>query len=320
MKSRRAFLTRSHRPDAAPLPTVTIEASPTVDVEHQVDVPPPTFSLAQAPPFEPLAVDRSNAFVGVLIDDLTENGTSEPYRMFTARSEYRLSIRSDNSDMRLTEKGAAAGVVSRERLAFTRAKKGAFVTGQEILKSIVLTPTQWNSIGIQVRLDGVPRSAHDILRHNDVTLERLYEIFAQPIPNADTMTKDVAQRLNQIDPIVHAAIQIDAQYGPELARQNHEIERVRKQSHHPLPPTMDWLSLPSLSAEEKEKLRLAQPTTIGALWKIPGITPAAVMAIVTHLKNMNRPKRLSTEEYDAMRAQLKATRGGTVANQVEQNQ
>lgn len=307
VRARRAFLERTSKnaTDDRPLATVHLESSPTVD-PIEVSIPSASFSLSTAPPFEPLAIDRSNSFVGVLIDDLTSKGTSEPYRMFTARSEYRLSIRSDNSDLRLTQLGSEAGVVSKQRSTHLQKKRHDLQHGIELLRSIVLSPSEWNTYGIHVRLDGVYRSAHEILSHNDVTLDKLYDIFL--LQGRSEQSTKIRSKLDNIVPEIRHALQIEAQYAPDLARQNEEIARVRKQEHQPLPP-LDWSTIASLSGEEKEKLTLAQPTTVGALWKIPGITPASVMAIHTHIRKMDKPKRMSEEEYLAHRAEKIKMRG-----------
>jgi tRNA uridine 5-carboxymethylaminomethyl modification enzyme len=170
-------------------------------------------------------------------------------------------------------------------------------SGEETLRSIVLSPTEWNARGVQVRLDGVARSAFEILTHNNMTLDRLLSIF----PTAQDDPRKIGARLDAIPPSIRPSLQIAAQYAPDLQRQNEEILRVRKQAGQLIDPAMAWKDIAALSAEEKEKLTNAKPTTVGALWKIPGITPSAVMAICTHIRKGGQTRRLSEEEYRAQR-------------------
>jgi tRNA U34 5-carboxymethylaminomethyl modifying enzyme MnmG/GidA len=132
------------------------------------------------------------------------------------------------------------------------------------------------------------RNAQEILTHNGMSLERLFVMF-----RAGTGEDDAAhlRRLERIDPSVHASLQTVSQYAPELQRQNDEIARIRRQSDYPLPAGFDFLSIPQLSGEEREKLQAAQPSTIGALWKIPGITPSTIMVLYGHLRRSEQQRR-----------------------------
>ena len=304
--------------DAAPASSLSSSSSSSSSSSADL-TPPPSFVLSRTAPFVPLSLDRADAFIGVLIDDLTSLGTTEPYRMFTARSEYRLSMRSDNSDLRLTEKGFAAGVVSQQRVDHTRAKKKALEEGAALLQSIVLSPSQWNARGLHVRLDGRMRNAQEILTHNHVDLARLLGIFGAAGPLAATGAgagtgagaeaegaapvrvtsseedRAIRRKLEAINPSVHSSLEVLSAYAPELLRQEEEILRIRRQADYPLPEAFDFASIPQLSAEEHEKLRAAQPRSIGQLWKIPGITPAAIMTLYTALRRNEHSKKAAAE-------------------------
>jgi len=273
--------------------------------------PPLSFTLSSTVPrFTPMALDRADAFTGVLIDDLSSLGTSEPYRMFTARSEYRLSMRSDNSDLRLTERGYAAGVVSEERVQAVRRKKRLMQEGTELLASVRLSPTEWAAKGLHVGADGRVRSAGEILVHSGMSLRRLLDMFASSSTALDVQR---LQSLSRIDPSVHSALEVAAMYAPELARQAEEVARIRRQAHLPLPGGFDYSSVPALSAEEREKLTRAQPTSLGQLWSIPGITPSAIVALYSHLRRNDQALRAKERHQKAINDKQAATTASTGA-------
>ena len=244
-------------------------------------VPPPSFSLSRSPAFKPMSLDRADAFTGVLIDDLTSMGTSEPYRMFTARSEYRLSMRSDNSDLRLTERGYEAGVASEARVAHVRAKARAIRDGEQVMRSLTLTPQEWVSRGLHVGLDGRHRSAYDILQHNGMSFERLLAMFEKGQTALDVRARE---QLAKVDPAVRLSLEVSAAYAPDLLRQSDEIARIRRNADFALPADFNFHALPQLSMEEREKLVAAAPRSIGALWKISGITPSTIVAIYAAIR------------------------------------
>jgi tRNA uridine 5-carboxymethylaminomethyl modification enzyme len=282
-----------------------IAASSTTEASSQL-TPPASHTLSSYPSFTPLPLSRSNSFVGVLISDLTSLGTSEPYRMFTARAEYRLSLRSDNADRRCTEMGWKAGVVSKERYAHLQQKEAALAVGKHALSSIVLSPTTWNSLGFQVRLDGTMRSAYEMLTHNGVDMHRLSAALNPPSGGLGPDLLARSRAFASISPSIRSILEVEAQYAPDLARQNEEIARVRKQAHQPLPTDINWHAISALSMEEREKLSHARPATVGDLWAIPGITPAAVMAIYTNVRKAGQTRRMPVEEYRAQTMERKA--------------
>lgn len=214
-------------------------------------------------------LDRAEACIGVLIDDLTTQGIVEPYRMFTARAEYRLSLRADNADLRLTERGIAAGCVGQARAAAFRAKAAALRAARQRLKELTLTPPQAAARGLQVNQDGVRRSALELLAYPEVTIPRLAAIW----PELGGLRGDVAEQ-----------IAIEARYGGYLQRQATDIAIFRREEMLALPPDLDFASIGGLTTELRQALSRVQPTTLGAAARIPGMTPAALMLLYRYAK------------------------------------
>ena len=217
----------------------------------------------------PLILDRADAYIGVLIDDLVTKGTREPYRMFTSRAEYRLSLRADNADQRLTEKGAVAGCVGSERAHRNREKAAALARARSLLGELSLTPSEARRIGLQVNLDGVRRSALELLAVPGVTWETLAVIW----PVAATLAPDIAEQ-----------IEVEALYAGYLERQAADIRAFRRDEDLELPRNLDYAGVGGLSAEVRLKLDEARPTTLGAAARISGVTPAALTALLAHVK------------------------------------
>ncbi|MCS6879472.1 MAG: tRNA uridine-5-carboxymethylaminomethyl(34) synthesis enzyme MnmG [Geminicoccaceae bacterium] len=211
-------------------------------------------------------LDRAEAMIGVLVDDLVTRGVTEPYRIFTSRSEYRLSLRADNADRRLTPKGIAVGCVGTERAARLARKEAAIRALEARLAELALTPTAALARGLVVNRDGRPRSARELLALPGVDLRRLAEIWPE---------------LGDVDPEVAEQVEIEARYAPYLRRQEEEIEAFRREEQLHLPRDLDYAGLPGLSAELREKLARTRPATLGAASRIPGITPAA-LALLWH--------------------------------------
>ena len=218
---------------------------------------------------EPLILDRADALIGVMIDDLVTLGASEPYRMFTSRAEYRLRLRPDNADVRLTESGIGAGCVSGTRSARFSAKKEALCSARKLLETRSLTPAQAQNHGLRVRSDGVARRATELLGYPGINLGRLSSIWPE---------------LRQISAEIGDQVQIEAQYACYLARQEADIEAYRRDCDHKIPNEIDYLEVNSLSREAQEKLSEARPTTIAGAARIPGVTPAALTALMVHLR------------------------------------
>ena len=214
-------------------------------------------------------VDRAEGYIGVLIDDLVTRGVTEPYRMFTSRAEYRLRLRSDNADQRLTEKGAALGCVSPARAEAYRAKAVALEAGRDLVRALSATPNALRRAGIAVNQDGVRRSAFDLLRHRGVDMARLTGLW----PELGALKREVVEQ-----------IEIDAHYAGYLERQEADIRAFRRDENLLLPAELDYGAISGLSTEAREKLEWARPTTLGAAGRISGVTPAAVVALLRHVK------------------------------------
>ncbi len=214
-------------------------------------------------------LDRAEAYIGVLIDDLITRGAPEPYRMFTSRAEYRLRLRADNADQRLTDRGIEIGCVGAERTALWGAKSAALAHGREVLEALRATPNELQKQGIEVNLDGVRRTAFDLLRFPHIGWSDLSRIW--PV-------------LLTIKPAVAEQIEIDALYAGYMARHDADIKAYRKDENLLLPVDLDYDHVGSLSNEARQKLEIARPETLGAASRIPGVTPAAVVALLRHVK------------------------------------
>jgi tRNA uridine 5-carboxymethylaminomethyl modification enzyme len=225
---------------------------------------------------EPLLLDRAEAYIGVMIDDLVTRGTAEPYRMFTSRAEYRLRLRADNADQRLTAKGVAIGCVGAERAAAFARKAAALEAARAVMRERALTPNEAAVHGISLNADGVRRSAHRLLGPPGVSFDDLARVW----PDMADWT-----------PAVREQVEIDAHYDVYIERQEADIVAFRKDESMALPDDLDYAVVGSLSNEVKEKLSAARPATLAAAGRIPGITPAALAAVLAHLKQ--RPKRQS---------------------------
>jgi len=218
---------------------------------------------------ETFILDRAEAYIGVLIDDLISRGAPEPYRMFTSRAEYRLLLRSDNADQRLTPKGIAVGCVAKDRCSTWNQKAKALEEARELVRSLSAPPTTLAKYGLTINQDGVRRNVHDLLAYPDVTMQMLAKIW----PELDSLPSDIIEQ-----------IEIDARYSGYLERQQADINAFRKDENLALPKDLDYTAIGSLSTELRNKLALAQPATLGAAGRIPGITPAALIALLRHVR------------------------------------
>jgi len=221
---------------------------------------------------EPFILDRADAYMGVMVDDLVSLGTREPYRMFTSRAEYRLILRADNADLRLTAKGMAAGCVGSERAAAFTAKAEAVQQGRALLASLRASPNVLKKAGLEVNQDGVVRSAWDLLAYPNMDLSRLAAVWPELTP----LTGAVAEQL-----------EIDGKYQGYLARQQADIHAYRREEDLALPAEVDYDAIGSLSAEVRQKLKAARPETLAAAARISGVTPAAITALLAHVKRRN---------------------------------
>jgi len=217
----------------------------------------------------PFILDRADAFIGVMIDDLVSRGTAEPYRMFTSRAEYRLILRADNADRRLTGRGLEIGCVGAERRDVWQRKQGELAEAETLIRSLAMTPPALGRHGIAVNADGQIRSVADLLGRPEITLARLAEIW--PV-------------LGGFRPEIAEQIEIDCRYAAYITRQQADIDAFRRDEALLLPKDLDYASVGSLSNEVRQKLAQARPMTLGAAGRIPGVTPAALMALLKYVK------------------------------------
>jgi tRNA uridine 5-carboxymethylaminomethyl modification enzyme len=223
-------------------------------------------SVSGAPP---LVLDRADAYIGVLIDDLVTRGTSEPYRMFTSRAEYRLTLRADNADQRLTPIALTHGAVDSERAGAFAAKMAALDGARRLAAELRLSPTALRRHGLMVNADGISRSAGGLLAHPGIDMARLAAIW----PELGAIPSDIAEQL-----------EIDARYAGYLERQARDIAAFRRDEALLLPDALDYAAVGGLSAEVRGKLATARPATLGAAARISGVTPAALVALLQYIK------------------------------------
>ena len=224
---------------------------------------------------DPVVLDRADAYIGVLIDDLVTRGTAEPYRMFTSRAEYRLVLRADNADQRLTSIGLAHGAVGGSRSRAFAAKMTALDKARRVVTELRSSPTALRRHGISVNADGVPRSAAELLAHPGIDLPRLAAIWPE---------------LGDIAPEIAEQLEIDARYAGYLNRQARDIAAFRRDEALVLPDSLDYATVGSLSAEIRCKLAGARPATLGAAARISGVTPAALVALLQYVKRRPEPR------------------------------
>ncbi len=218
-------------------------------------------------------VSRTEAYIGVMIDDLVTRGVSEPYRMFTSRAEYRLRLRADNADERLTPAGARIGCVGGERLRAHAAKAEALDEARRLLEGFSLTPDQAAGHGIALNRDGRRRSAFDLLALPGVTVSGLTAIW----PELSAIPAPAAERL-----------QVDARYAVYLDRQEASIVAFKKDEAAAIPPSTDFAAIVGLSNEARQKLERHRPATLAQAARIDGMTPAALMLLLAHIRKAGR--------------------------------
>ena len=226
----------------------------------------------------PILFDRAEGYVGVMIDDLVTRGVSEPYRMFTSRAEYRLTLRADNADQRLTGRGIALGCVGSTRTDIFRAKMASLDAAHRLARSIVLTPNEAARKGLALRKDGQRRSAFELLSYPEITVADLARIWPA---------------FGELDLRIAAQLEIDAKYHVYLGRQAADVESYRRDESLLLDEDIDYAALPGLSNEVRQKLQLHRPRTIGQAGRIDGVTPAALTLLVAH---MRRPRRTAANK------------------------
>ena len=223
----------------------------------------------------PIILDRASAYIGVMIDDLVTKGVSEPYRMFTSRAEYRLSLRADNADQRLTPLGQKAGIVGTERAQAFAQKLEKLDVSRETMAQLSMTPAQAARHGLTIRHDGVRRGALDLLSLPEVDFTTLTRIWPE---------------IAAISPEIVEQLEIDAQYAGYMDRQQADIIAFRRDEARALPASLDYDAIQGLSNEVRQKLEAIRPATLGQAARIEGVTAAALTLVLAHLKSAKRTK------------------------------
>ncbi|NWG52235.1 MAG: tRNA uridine-5-carboxymethylaminomethyl(34) synthesis enzyme MnmG, partial [Hydrogenophilaceae bacterium] len=216
-----------------------------------------------------ISFDRAEAYLGVLIDDLVTKGVTEPYRMFTSRAEYRLSLRADNADQRLTQKGVELGCVGAERAARFAAKMREIEAARALADTLSLTPREAQKHGLKVNQDGKPRTALQLLSYPTIAFEDLARIWPE---------------LTKLSPSAREQLEIDALYSGYLERQDADVVAFKRDEQLALPADLDYARVGGLSAEIRQKLAHARPVTLGQASRIEGVTPGALTALLAHVK------------------------------------
>jgi tRNA uridine 5-carboxymethylaminomethyl modification enzyme len=233
---------------------------------------------------EPIVFDRADGYLGVMIDDLVTRGITEPYRMFTSRAEYRLTLRADNADQRLTDRGIAFGCVGATRIAFHRDKMAALDAAKALTQSLSLTPNEAGRHGLSLNRDGQRRTAFEMLAYPDIDWATLAAIWPQ---------------LDAVDPAIASHVEIDAKYDVYLARQSADVDAFRRDEGLLL-TGIDYDAVPGLSNEARNKLAAALPRTVGQAGRIDGMTPAALAILAAYLRRQARGRAaISSASYSA---------------------
>jgi tRNA uridine 5-carboxymethylaminomethyl modification enzyme len=222
-----------------------------------------------------IVFDRAEGYLGVMVDDLVTRGVTEPYRMFTSRAEYRLTLRADNADQRLTDNGIALGCVSSERACRHRAKMAALKDARAMAEALNVTPNEAARYGLELRRDGQRRSAFDLLSYPNIGVSEVARIW----PRFGALDRKIAEQL-----------EIDAKYAVYLDRQAADVESYRRDEALLLGDDIDYDALPGLSNEVRHKLRTHKPPTIGHASRIDGITPAALTLLAAHVHRERRKR------------------------------
>lgn len=222
---------------------------------------------------DPVIFDRAEAYIGVLIDDLVTRGVTEPYRMFTSRAEYRLALRADNADQRLTPRGLDAECVGPERAAMFHVKHLALDEARAKLRSLTLSPAAAVKAGWTINQDGRVRSAWEYLAYKEITLAHLRVVWPE---------------LGSIPDAVGAQIEIEALYAAYLDRQSDDVAALRRDESLTLPEGLDYDAIGGLSNEVRSKLKAVRPLTLGQAARIEGVTPGALTALLGHVKRVRR--------------------------------
>ena len=224
---------------------------------------------------DPIRFSRTDSYIGVMIDDLITRGVTEPYRMFTSRAEFRLSLRADNADQRLTWQGIEVGCVGGPRQRYFKAKMEALAAGRGLMEGLSVTPKQAIAAGLQVKEDGKRRSAFALLSFPEISLADLEGIFPE---------------LSSLDPEISSQLAKDALYANYIERQERDVAGMKRDENWAIPVDFDYAAMPGLSNELKLKLGRARPQTLGQASRVDGVTPAALTLILAKLRQQKREK------------------------------
>jgi len=223
-----------------------------------------------------IVFDRSEGYLGVMIDDLVTRGVTEPYRMFTSRAEYRLTLRADNADQRLTDRGIAVGCVGRERANRHRGKMQALAEARTFARAVAVTPSEAAGYGLALNRDGQRRTAFDLLSYPDLRIADVARIWP---------------KLGELSATIATQLEIDAKYAVYLERQAADVAAYRRDETLSLPGDLDYATLTGLSQEVRQKLAALRPRSIGQAGRIDGVTPAALTLLAAHVRRKGRTRR-----------------------------
>jgi tRNA uridine 5-carboxymethylaminomethyl modification enzyme len=223
-------------------------------------------------------IDRSEAYLGVMIDDLVARGVTEPYRMFTSRAEYRLSLRADNADQRLTAKGLELGCIGPDRAGRFAEKMAALTAARDFARSVAVTPSEAERFGLALKKDGQRRTAFDLLSYPDMNIDAVARIWPE---------------FSALPPVIAEQLEIDAKYSVYLDRQAADIAAYQRDEAIALPDDLDYATIAGLSNEVRQRLAAARPRTLGQAGRIDGITPAALTVLALHLRRPQQADRKS---------------------------
>ena len=223
--------------------------------------------------YKPFVLDRAEAYIGVMIDDLITKGAPEPYRMFTSRAEYRLLLRADNADQRLTDRGLAIGCVGAKRKKAWRYTAAALIDARAKLETSTESAKRITAMGFPAPRDGRARSAADLLTLEGIDISRILSLWPA---------------LDEISPSLHSQLEADYRYAGYIGRQQADIDALRRDEALLIPIHTDFASVGGLSTESKDVLLRFQPETIGHANRLPGLTPAAVVAVLRHIKRQQK--------------------------------
>lgn len=251
---------------------------------------------------EPFTLSRSEAFIGILIDDLITKGVSEPYRMFTTRSEYRMSCRSDNADLRLTEKGRQAGVIGNKRWSAFNDNKNTMQELSDLLDEHKLPTQKWLAMGFNVRIDSTQRTGNDMLRLVGVDIDTVLNRLGK---SAQAANYDAKTKMR---------VQIESTYAPYVAQQEKHARAFEKDEALTLPKDLDYDNISGLSMGEKEVLKIVRPASVGMARRIEGVTPAGALRLLKHVR---KPQSSEMDALfastDVLRAQRAEAEGAIAA-------